>query len=300
MLRRSGAAAETLEEHLSASRKRVDAALAAGLAPVGEAPEVLHEAIRYTLLLPGKRLRAVLVLDACTLLRGDPERALVLACAVEQVHAASLILDDLPSMDDATLRRGKPTLHKRFGEANAILASVALLNGAFGAIASAETLREGERVRAAAILAEAVGARGLIGGQVADLAATGRRIDLDALEYIHSHKTGALFIAAAELGALVAKGRERDVEALRRYAKNLGLAFQITDDLLDYSGDPSKTGKDAGLDRDRTTFVNLSGIDGARRLVDELIDASLEALRPFGKRASTLRGMAELVRERDR
>jgi geranylgeranyl diphosphate synthase type II len=300
MIRRSGAAVETLEEHLSSSRKRVDAALAAGLSPAGERPEVLHEAVRYTLLLPGKRLRAVLVLDACALLRGDPERALVLACAVEQVHAASLILDDLPSMDDATLRRGQPTLHRRFGEANAILAAVALLNGAFGAIATADMLRDRERARAAAILAEAVGARGLIGGQVADLAATGRRIDLDSLEYIHSHKTGALFIAAAELGALAANGRERDVEALRRYAKNLGLAFQITDDLLDYSGDPSKTGKDAGLDRDRTTFVNLSGIDGARRLVDELIDASLESLRPFGKRAAMLLGMAELVRERDR
>ena len=300
MIRKSEEVSAGLEAHLEASRMRVERALAAGLAPAGALPEILHDAVRYTLLLPGKRLRAILVLDACAMLKGEEERALGLACAVEMVHAASLILDDLPSMDDATLRRGKPTLHREVGEANAILAAVALLNGAFARIAAEELLRERERVRAAAILAEAIGADGLIGGQVADLAATGRRLDLDALEYIHSHKTGALFLAAAELGALAAKGRERDVDALRRYAKNLGLAFQITDDLLDYSGDPAKTGKDAGLDRDRTTFVNLSGIDGARRIADELIDASLEALRPFGKRAGRLAGLAEMVRERDR
>jgi geranylgeranyl pyrophosphate synthase len=256
--------------------------------------------MRYTLLLPGKRLRGIVVLAASDLLRGDPDGALPLAVAVELVHAASLILDDLPSMDNATLRRGKPTLHKVAGEANAILASVGLLTAAFASLQGAPALKERARGRAIAILAEAIGGSGLIGGQVADLEATGRRLDLDALEYVHSHKTGALFLAAAELGAVAAGGRERDVLALRHYAKNLGLAFQITDDLLDYSGNPDTTGKDAGLDRDRTTFVNLCGIDGARRLVDELIAASVDALAPFGKRGSVLAGLAEIVRERDR
>jgi len=219
---------------------------------------------------------------------------------VEMVHAASLILDDLPFMDDASLRRGKPVLHRVVGEANAVLASVALLNLAFATVAEASALRERTRREAALCLTRAIGASGLIGGQVADLAATGKRLELEALEYVHSHKTGALFQAAAELGALGAGARVREVEALRRYAKNLGLAFQITDDLLDYSGDPSTTGKDAGLDRDKTTFVSLCGIDGARQLVDDLIAASVAALAPFGRKASRLTALAEMVRERDR
>ena len=293
-------AASELDSYLARSREAIDGALADAVPSPGSPPAALHEAMRYTLLLPGKRLRGILVLASCELLKGDAADALPLACAVEFVHASSLILDDLPSMDDATLRRGKPTLHKAVGEANAILASVALLNGAFALIQEAPALKDRARVRASARLAESIGALGLIGGQVADLEATGKKVDLDALEYIHAHKTGALFIAAAELGAIAAAGRERDFEALQRYAKNLGLAFQITDDLLDYSGTPGTTGKDAGLDRDRTTFVNLCGIDGARRLTDELIAASLAALAPFGKRAEILAGLADRVRDRDR
>ncbi|HEX6850623.1 MAG TPA: farnesyl diphosphate synthase [Candidatus Polarisedimenticolaceae bacterium] len=285
---------------LAARKRRVEEAVAAAVPALGTPPASLHEGMRYTLLLPGKRLRGVVTLAACEALKGDAEEALPFAAAVEMVHASSLILDDLPSMDDATLRRGKPTLHRVVGEANAILAAVALLNHAFAVVARAAASKDRERVRAVEVLAFAIGAEGLVGGQVVDLESTGKRLDLDELEFIHSHKTGALFIAAAELGAIAAGARERDVEALRRYAKNLGLAFQITDDLLDYSGDPAKTGKDAGLDRDRTTFVNLSGIDGARRLNDELIDAAIAALEPLGKRGGRLASLAEMVRERDR
>ena len=289
-----------LEAYLARSRAAIEDALAQAVPPLGSPPAALHEAMRYTLLLPGKRLRGILVLASCELLKGRADDALPLACAVELVHASSLILDDLPSMDDATLRRGKPTLHKIAGEANAILAAVSLLNAAFARIQDAPALKDRARVRASALLSESIGALGLIGGQVADLEATGKKLDLDALEYIHSHKTGALFIAAAELGALAASGRLRDIEALRTYAKNLGLAFQITDDLLDYSGSPGTTGKDAGLDRNRTTFVNLCGIDGARRIADELLAASLAALAPFGRRAEVLAGLADMVRDRDR
>ena len=294
------AAAADLEAYLAEAREQIDDALALAFPALGAPPASLHEALRYTVLLPGKRLRAILLLASCEMLKGSREDAMPLACAVEMVHASSLILDDLPSMDGATLRRGRPTLHKVAGEANAILASVGLLSAAFAAVASAPALRERSRVAASAKLAEAIGGSGLVAGQVADLEGTGQRLDLDALEYIHSHKTGALFIAAAELGAIAAGARERDLAALHRYAKNLGLAFQITDDLLDYSGNPSVTGKDAGLDRNHTTFVNLCGIDGARRLVDDLIGASLTALQPFGKRASILSGLADMVRERDR
>jgi len=296
----SALAVAEIHAYLAEGRRRVDDALEKSLPPLGTPPAALHEAMRYTLLLPGKRLRGIVVLAASELLKGNEEAAIPLAVAVELVHASSLILDDLPSMDNATLRRGRPTLHKVAGEANAILASVGLLNAAFATVQSAEALKERVRGRAVVVLAEAIGSAGLLGGQVADLEATGTRLDLDALEYIHSHKTGALFIAAAELGAVAAGGRDRDVLALKNYAKNLGLAFQITDDLLDYSGNPDTTGKDAGLDRDRTTFVNLCGIDGARRLVDDLIGASVAALHPFGKRAAALAGLAESVRERDR
>lgn len=289
-----------LTAFLAHGKRRVEEALDAAVPLPATAPAALHEALRYTLLLPGKRLRAVLVLACADLLRGDEESVLPLACAVEMVHAASLILDDLPCMDDASLRRGKPALHRVVGEANAVLAAVGLLNLAFETVALASTLRERTRCHAAACLTRAIGASGLLAGQVADLAATGRRLDLEALEYVHSHKTGALFQAAAELGALGAGGGAHDLEALRRYAKNLGLAFQITDDLLDYSGDPARTGKDAGLDRDKTTFVSLCGIEGARQLVDDLIGASVSALAPFGRRASRLAALAEMVRERDR
>lgn len=285
---------------LAEGKRRVEDALADALPPLGTKPPTLHEAMRYTLLLPGKRLRGVLVLAACEIHKGNAEAALPLATAVELVHASSLVLDDLPSMDGATLRRGKPTLHRVVGEANAILAAVGLLNRAFEIVASAPELKEKTRVAAALSLAKAIGSEGLVAGQVVDLESTGKKLELDELEYVHSHKTGALFLAAAEMGAIAAGARERDLEALRRYAKNLGLAFQITDDLLDYSGDPKTTGKDAGLDRDRTTFVNLSGIDGARRLVDELIDAAVDALSPYGKRGKRLAGLAEMVRGRDR
>ena len=291
---------DALGPWLAEGKRRVEEALADALPPLGTKPPTLHEAMRYTLLLPGKRLRGVLVLAACEIHKGSAEDALPLATAVELVHASSLVLDDLPSMDGATLRRGKPTLHRVVGEANAILAAVGLLNRAFEIVASAPELREKARVAAALSLAKAIGSEGLVAGQVVDLESTGKKLELDELEYVHSHKTGALFLAAAEMGAIAAGARERDLEALRRYAKNLGLAFQITDDLLDYAGDPKTTGKDAGLDRDRTTFVNLSGIDGARRLVDELNDAAVDALSPYGKRGKRLAGLAEMVRGRDR
>jgi geranylgeranyl diphosphate synthase type II len=203
-------------------------------------------------------------------------------------------------MDNATLRRGREAVHRVSGEANAILAAVWLLNASYETLHRGGVYRDRLRAELTARLAAAVGEGGLIGGQVVDLASTGQRLDLAQLEFIHSHKTGALFIAAAEMGALVAGARPADLESLHRYAKNLGLAFQITDDLLDYSGDPATMGKDAGQDRERTTFVNLCGIDGARRLVDELIETSLATLTRFGTRAGRLAALAEFVRARDR
>ncbi len=289
-----------LTDFLSQARGRIDDALDRGLSPLGTPPPILHEALRAAALAGGKRVRGALLLATAEMLRGDDDAALELACAVEMVHSCSLVLDDLPSMDDATMRRGKPALHRVFGEAIAILAAIALLNAAYERVWRAPGVRDRDRRTIALRLAEAIGGSGLIGGQVGDLSGTGRSLDLSELEYIHSHKTGALFIASVELGALSARAKPREIEALNRYAKNLGLAFQITDDLLDYSGNPDVTGKDAGLDRDKTTFVTLSGIAGAQHLVDELIDAASTAVAPFGRRAKRLVALAEMVRGRDR
>lgn len=291
---------DKLRDRLKQERTALDEALERALPVPGTAPAAVHDAIRYTPLLPGKRLRAIFVLWSCEALRGDRRSALPLACAVEFVHASSLVLDDLPSMDGASLRRGRPTLHRVIGEDQATLAAVALMNLGFQTVLRADVLKERARVEAASRLAAAIGPKGLIGGQAADLAATGKKLDLDTLEYIHAHKTGALFIAAAELGAIAAgrSGRERD--SLCAFAKNLGLAFQITDDLLDYSGSPETTGKDVGLDRDKSTFVDLCGIDGSRKLVDELIDAAMQSIETLGRRGRRLGELAEFVRERDR
>jgi len=291
---------DDLDTYLAASRRLVDDALGSAVPGPGTPPPVLHEAMRHTLLLPGKRLRGILVLAACEACKGDPAAALPLACAAEMVHAASLILDDLPSMDNATLRRGKPALHRVVGEANAILAAVALLGAAFETARRAEALKERARGEAVSCLALAVGSEGMTAGQVLDLEASGRRLDLEALESMYAGKTAALFVAAARLGGIAAGAKARDLEALERYARSLGLAFQITDDLLDYSGNPATTGKDGGLDRERTTFVNLLGIDGARRLVDERIDGAIAALKPLGRRSARLAAFAAHVRDRER
>jgi geranylgeranyl diphosphate synthase, type II len=228
----------------------------------------------------------------------DDEAVVDVACAVELVHAASLVLDDLPSMDDAELRRGRKTTHRVFGESTAILASFALLARSFQLVADAAQRLGLRRFAAEDLvhhLADATGTEGLVGGQALDLAAKPGATDLAALEYVHSHKTGALFVAAAELGAMCADAKRRDLDLVGRFAKNLGLAFQIEDDLLDVLASPAETGKDANQDAGKVTFVGLLGVAGARALADELLAFAVESLTPFGRRADLLRGIAELV-----
>ena len=290
----------TLSAYLRKAAAEINALLERVIEPLAATPAVLHDAERYALLAPGKRLRGVTVLACAEMFRGERAAALPFAAAVEMVHASSLVLDDLPSMDDATLRRGQTTLHRVHGEANAILAAVSYLTRAFELLAGNVAVAAGVRAEAALRLARAVGHDGLIGGQVADLEATGTRLELGELEYIHAHKTGALFMASAELGALAAGARRSEIESVQSFAKNLGLAFQITDDLLDITGAPETMGKDAGKDRDKTTFVDVCGSVGAHRLVDELIDSATASLEGFGASAGRLRDLAEMVRRRDR
>ncbi|HZE88233.1 MAG TPA: farnesyl diphosphate synthase [Verrucomicrobiae bacterium] len=297
------AALPGIESYLEEQRALVDARLPELLPPKAAATDRVRDAMAYALLAPGKRIRPILSLAVASLLGGDPAEALPAACAVEMVHAASLVLDDLPGMDDASLRRGRPATHVEFGEATAILAAVALLNHAYGLLAGwAGHEAAGPRVKAtlARTFSDAIGTAGVIGGQQADLSAAGRPLTLQELEFIHSHKTGSLFIASAEVGAIAVSASAGDLEALRHYAKNLGLAFQITDDVLDAEGTALSTGKDVRRDANRTTFVTLCGAEGARQLGCELIDAAVAHLDRFGKRGRTLRDLALFVARRDR
>jgi geranylgeranyl diphosphate synthase type II len=260
---------------------------------VGGQGDRVQEAMAYTVLAPSKRVRPVLTLLSAELCGGTGARALPAAAAIELVHASSLILDDLPSMDDAALRRGRPTNHKVYGEAVAVLAAFALLNLSFGTIARAYAANLAARMTQ--LLSDAIGTEGLIGGQAADLAATDQAIGFEMLERIHRGKTGALFVAAAACGALAANASTEALASLTAYAKNLGLAFQIVDDLLDVEGDPAQTGKDVRVDARKTTFVSFSGVSGARQLARELCETADRALQPFGRRADRLRELSAFV-----
>jgi geranylgeranyl pyrophosphate synthase len=289
-----------LESTLEGHRRRVDAALSR-LVDRG-APSPVADAVEYSLFAPSKRLRPVLSMMVAEVLRADPEPVLPSACAIEMVHTASLILDDLPSMDDAASRRGRPSCHVAHGEATAILAAFALLNRAYDILARGWPGAPDAATRAAiaAELSAAVGLDGMIAGQAKDLATTETSVDFATLEFIHSRKTGALFTASARLGALAARATPPETAAVSVYAKNLGLAFQIVDDLIDATGDAAEAGKDVGKDLKKTTFVSFSGVDGARELARELITASQEALSGFGSRAQPLRDLARYVITRRR
>lgn len=263
---------------------------------VPDAGDPVQRSMAYTVLAPSKRVRPVLTLLCAQLCGGTITRGLPAAAAVELIHASSLILDDLPSMDDAALRRGRATNHKVFGEAIAILAAFALLNLSFGTIAKAYDAELAARLTA--LLSGAVGTDGLIGGQAADLLATDQVIGFEMLERIHRGKTGALFVAAAASGSLTAGAPPDTTASLTAYAKNLGLAFQIIDDLLDVEGDPAETGKDVKEDIRKTTFVSFSGVHGARQLARELCDTADRALQPFGRRADRLRELSAFVASR--
>jgi geranylgeranyl diphosphate synthase type II len=257
----------------------------------------IERSMAHTLFAPSKRVRPVLTQLTAELCGGTAAHALGAAAAMELVHTSSLILDDLPAMDNASLRRGRPANHLAFGEAIAILAAFGLLNLAFGTLA--RTYDPSLSVRLAALLDDAVGNDGLIAGQAADLLATEQEIGFDLLERIHRGKTGALFNASAVAGAMTAAADADEVAALSAFAKNLGLAFQIIDDLLDVEGDPAQTGKATRTDARKTTFVSFSGVAGAHALAAELCQTADRALAPFGRRADRLRELSAFVAGRN-
>jgi geranylgeranyl diphosphate synthase type II len=264
---------------------------------VGPERGAIERSMAHTLFAPSKRVRPVLTLLSAELCGGPSAHALAAAAVVELVHTSSLILDDLPAMDNAALRRGRAANHLEFGEAIAILAAFGLLNLAYGTLA--RRYDPPLSTRLATLLDDAVGNDGLIAGQAADLLATEQEISFELLERIHRGKTGALFSASAVAGALTAAADADSIAALSAFAKNLGLAFQIIDDLLDVEGDPSQTGKAILKDARKTTFVSFSGVAGAHQLAAELCLTADRALAPFGRRADRLRELSAFVAARN-
>jgi geranylgeranyl diphosphate synthase, type II len=267
-------------------------------------PEKVYESMRYSLLAGGKRLRPILCLATCELTGGTIDMAMPTACALEMVHTMSLIHDDLPAMDDDDYRRGKLTNHKVFGEDVAILAGDALLCYAFEYVASTTQNVPAEKLlRVIALLGKTVGAEGLVGGQIVDLESEGKtNINEETLTFIHTHKTGALLETSVVAGAILAGATEEDIAKLSRYAQNIGLAFQIIDDILDITATQEELGKTAGKDlqAQKATYPSLWGIEKSRIKAAQLVEEAIGELAAFGEGAEPLRAIAKYIVTRDR
>ncbi|MCS6959097.1 MAG: polyprenyl synthetase family protein [Pseudanabaenaceae cyanobacterium SKYGB_i_bin29] len=290
-----------LKSYLDRYRQQVETALDTYL-PMGYPPKI-YEAMRYSLLAGGKRLRPILVLASCELCGGTPDWAMPTAVAVEMIHTMSLIHDDLPAMDNDDYRRGKPTNHKVFGEDIAILAGDGLLAYAFQVIADRTPLEvpRDRVVRVIGLLARSVSAAGLVGGQVVDLEMEGNpHATEEMLDYIHKHKTAALLEAAVVGGAIVAGASDQQIELLRQYSQNIGLAFQIIDDILDITSTPEELGKSVGKDEkaQKLTYPKLWGIATSQQKAQALIQEAKQLLATFGDRAIPLQSLADYIVER--
>ena len=282
-------------ERLPDYRNRVHAMLERALPPASEPPTRLHEAMRYAVLNGGKRVRAILVLATGEALGADAGPLEPPACAVELIHAYSLVHDDLPPMDNHALRRGVPTCHCAFDEATALLVGDALQALAFEVLARSPAHDAGEQVR---ILAQASGSRGMAGGQAVDLESVGKTLTLEQLEYMHLHKTGALIRASVRLGVLSAGARDPDVLArLDEYARCIGLAFQIRDDVLDIEGETATLGKTQGTDAalDKPTYPAILGLEASKAHARALHERATQALAPFGRDAGFLCALSGFI-----
>ncbi len=291
-----------VESYLRRESELIDARLREWMPPESTRPAALHEAMRYSVFAGGKRLRPALCLAAAEAAGGGREAAMASALALEVLHTYTLIHDDLPCMDDDVLRRNKPTCHVVFGEATALLAGDALLTLAFEWLARTAAPPPHPPGQLAAELALAAGSRGVIGGQVEDLAGEGTEPTADAVQYIHEHKTAALIRAAVRMGAIAAGAHGSELDAFGRYGGNLGLAFQVTDDILNATSDAAKLGKPTGTDaaRRKMTYVAVFGVEESRRRAEALIAEGMAGLRAAGRLTAPLEGLAEFVVSRAR
>jgi geranylgeranyl diphosphate synthase type II len=289
-----------IKSYLSSKKTIVDKALDALVPPATMFPTSVHEAMRYSLFAGGKRVRPILAIAAAEALGAKSSGLLPLAGSLELIHTYSLIHDDLPAMDDDDLRRGRPTCRKVFGDATAILAGDGLLNMAFEVMSDPRRTKAVPANRLIGIIKEistASGVRGMVGGQVVDIESEGKDVDFPTLEYIHTHKTGALIRASVRIGALYARAGKRQFAALTRYGGLVGLAFQIADDILDITGKQEELGKDIGSDlkKGKKTFPDLFGLEESRLRAKEVSDKAIQSLRDFDRKAEPLRELAKYI-----
>lgn len=291
-----------LNNYLTQQKALVEKALDQSIAIAR--PEKIYEAMRYSLLAGGKRLRPILCLATCELIGGTAEMAMPTACALEMIHTMSLIHDDLPAMDNDDFRRGKPTNHKVYGDDIAILAGDGLLAYAFEYVATqTKNVKAENIIRVVACLGRTVGAAGLVGGQVLDLESEAKTdITAETLSFIHTHKTGALLNASVVSGAVLADASEATINKLSNYAQNIGLAFQIIDDILDITATDEQLGKTAGkdLEAQKATYPRLWGLEESRAKAQELVDGAIAQLSSYGAKADPLRAVANYIVTRDR
>ena len=286
-----------LPEFFEEDLRAVDAQLERLLPAVTVQPPSIHEAMRYSVFAGGKRIRPILCLESARIFASDATPALYPGCAIEFIHTYSLIHDDLPSLDNDDLRRGKPTSHKKFGEATAILAGDALLTLAFETIAATPVDVE-RRVAMVTEISRAAGTvNGMVGGQVADLEAEGKRVSPETLQYIHRSKTAALIRASITAGALCAGAGSEDVARLRRFGETIGWAFQVTDDILDVEESSAALGKTAGKDiaQEKATYPAVYGLERSHEIANELATKAIAELEPYGQRAARVRAIAEFL-----
>jgi geranylgeranyl diphosphate synthase type II len=293
-----------IKDYLQNRSALVDRALERWMPGEEVLPRSLHQAMRYSVFAGGKRLRPILMIAACESLGGHAGQVLHAACAMEMIHTYSLIHDDLPAMDDDDFRRGRPTNHKMYGEATAILAGDALLTEAFRILADAEANRSvppATVIKVIELVARYAGSQGMVGGQVVDMESEGKEIDFPTLEYIHTHKTGGLILASVQVGALLGGANDSQVAAIKKFGGAAGLAFQIADDILDVVGDQQHLGKNVGSDqaRGKATYPAQLGLDEARQRADELCGIAISALAPLGQSAEILQELARYIVNRD-
>jgi geranylgeranyl diphosphate synthase, type II len=289
-----------LDAYLSSKRRQINATLDSMFSHTSRK---IVKAMKHSLMAGGKRVRPILCLAAVEAVGGDARDALRTACAIEMIHTYSLIHDDLPAMDDDELRRGQPTCHAAFDEATAILAGDALLTMAFESLSCAESTRENQArdlIHVIHTLSAAAGYQGMIEGQMQDMAAEGEPLALKDIEQMHALKTGALIEASVVAGAILGKGNDFQVQQLKIYAKNIGLAFQVTDDILNVEGDPEIMGKNTGSDRIhlKSTYPLVLGMDQSKKFAGKLVTNALKALESFDTKAHSLRAIANYIIDR--
>lgn len=289
-----------MERYLNEKAELVNRALERLLPRPEGYEKSLYSAMRYSVFAGGKRLRPALVLASCEAAGGREEDALETACAFECIHTYSLIHDDLPAIDNDDVRRGKPTCHKAFGEAVAILAGDALLTMAFEAVANTTGVGAGRLLKVVREIARASGYGGMIGGQVMDIEGEGKEVPFPVLERIHIHKTGALITSSVRCGAIIGGARKGELKSLTRYGEAVGLAFQIADDILNVEGTEEELGKPAHSDvkMEKATYPALVGVRESKMLAEELVRKALEAIRGFDEKARPLRAIARFIVER--